>query len=207
MINLTSKTIRLTFITLTIIAFILSAGCVGYLKNPIKSTPTPAPTVTATPSPEPTKKPVNETVERHYQYIEKFYAGIEKFNRGIDFIYKSQSYANDMDWNNASSYALKARDSMEDAKVLFKDMEQYALNDNELRLSQKWYETADHSSVCYGYHSDAYIEHEFQDSKETPNYIKFNYYVEQANHYNSLAQQSRMQAEELQSGVNTTIYV
>jgi hypothetical protein len=193
---------------IALIPLIFTSGCIEYWKDQfVTSIPTPTPVTTITPTPTitPTSKPINDTIEKKYLFVEKFYAGIEEYNKGINAAMESQSMANASLWKNASEKVLIAKSHMEKSMAFFKEMEQYVTYKDELNLSQKWHETAEQTSKSYAFQSDAYIERAFQDSRPNPNYIKFNYYVEQANLYNSLAMASRMQAEKIQSGINMTL--
>lgn len=202
-INLISKTLRFCLPAILILCVMASAGCVRSNQGP-DATPTVQATATVTPVPTVTPAPVDPTVERQYQYIEYLYSGIEGHNRGIGKLRQAQMAANESDWKNASVIVLEAKQYMENAGADFKAMEPYAMYPDETNLSKKWYQTTEYAAKGYSFMSDAFLEREFQDSRDTPNYVKYNYYVEQANHYNDLSQQIRIEAEKLQNSINAT---
>lgn len=164
-------------------------------------TPTVVPTVSAVPGQVP-----NSTVEQQYKYTEKLQSGIDKYNAGILYMDEAQILAhNRSDWSNASSTMLKAKDRMDSAKADFQAMGNYSINHDEVLLSEKWTQTANYSAASMQYASLAYSEMASQLAAKGPggsvNPVKYNSYVQQANSYNTLAMQSRNEAEAIEKNL------
>ncbi|HMK46136.1 MAG TPA: hypothetical protein VK436_05875, partial [Methanocella sp.] len=67
-------------------------------------------------------------------------------------------------------------------------------------------EAAGYASTSLQYASEAYTERAYQDSRGAqPNYVKYNSYVQQSSYYNSLAMQSRNDAESIEKNLTFVI--
>lgn len=208
------KALKITTAALILVVIVALSGCT-VLKEQFVKPPSPTATTVPVPSKTPTVAPVvsavpgttiNSTVERQYQYTGKLQSGIDKYNAGIMYMADAQELAhNKSDWSNASSMMETARDRMDRAKADFKAMENLSLNQDEVLLSKAWADTADYSSTSVGYASQAYKEMAYQLSVTGPggsiNPVKYNGYVKEANNYNSLAMQSRNEAEALEKNL------
>lgn len=197
---------------LFLIIIVALSGCT--VLQPQSATPVPTATAAPMPSRTPTVAPLatpvpgsasNSTVEQQYKYTEKLQSGIDKYNAGILYMADAQSQAhNQSDWSNASRTMLKAKDRMDGAKADFQAMGNYSINSDEVLLSQKWTQTADYSSTSMQYASQAYAEMADQLATHgagNVNPVKYNSYVQQANSYNSLALQSRNEAEAIEKNL------
>jgi hypothetical protein len=187
-------------ITVIVVAMIV-AGC------STTSTPTPTPTPSATPTPVPTvtTTPANETLENTYQLVEQYAAGIEKYNIGVGFVKTAQSLFNESDYMNASSYMDKAADKMDAAMVNFESMLWYTTTSQQTLLSQKWTYAADLYGKSYRNASLAYKEYANEHSRPTPNYVKYQYYIQLAQQYNDQATEIRKQAETIGNGMTFVV--
>lgn len=187
-----------------IAAVLAGAGCTSPQGTATPS-PTPAPTATPAPTPTPTATPVpgNQTLERQYQYVERFNSGVDHYNSGIALMKDANNTAVAGDHVNASRIMLQAKDRMDAATEEFKAMKQYAGTPTETSFSEKWAEVAGYESMSAQNASEAFAE--YANEKNRPqgsqNLVKYNYYVQQANHYGSLATESRRQADALQSTI------
>jgi hypothetical protein len=183
-------------ITVIVVAMIV-AGCTTTstpTPTPVP-TPTPAPSATPTPVPTATPVPANQTVENTYQFVERYAVGIENHNNGVGFVKTAQNLFNESDYTNASSYMDKAADRMDAAKANFESMLWYASTSEQTLLSQKWTEAADLYAKSYRNASLAYKENAYESTKQTPNYVKVNYYMQLAQQYNDQATEVRKEAE------------
>lgn len=205
-----SKALKITTAALFLVIIVALSGCTVLKEQfqkpvptattaPVPSkTPTVVPTVTAVPGPA-----TNSTVEQQYKYTEKLQAGIDKYNAGILYMGDAQKLAhNQSDWINASSTMLKGKERMEAAKADFQTMGNFSINHDEVLLSEKWVQTANYSAASMEYASLAYSEMASQLATKGPgniNPVKYNSYVKEANYYNSLAMQSRNEAEAIES--------
>jgi hypothetical protein len=179
-----------------IMAVLAIAGCTSPQGT---ATPSPAPAPTATPSPAVTPVPGNQTVEREYQYMERFYSGIDHYNSGITLMREANNTSVTGDYTNASKQMLVAKDRMDAASQDFLAMKQYAGSSTEISLSEKWAEVSGYESMSFQNASDAFAEYASEHSRPNPNLIRYNNYIAQANHYSSLASESRKQADALQN--------
>jgi hypothetical protein len=181
-------------ITVIVVAMIM-AGCTTTSTLTPVSTPTPAPSATPTPLPTATPVPANQTVEKTYQLVERYAAGIENHNDGVGFVKTAQNLFNESDYSNASSYMDRAADKMDAAKVNFESMLWYASSPQQTLLSQKWTEAADLYAKSYRNASLAYKEYASEHNRPTPNYVKYQYYIQLAQQYNDQATAIRKEAE------------
>jgi hypothetical protein len=191
------KSFRFTtaiFAVMMITAVLAIAGCTSPQGT---ATPSPVPS----PVPSPTPVPGNQIVEREYQYVERFYSGIDHYNSGIELMRAANNTSVSGDYTNASRQMLLAKDRMDAASEDFRAMKHYAGSSTETSLSDKWVEIADYESMSFQNASDAFSEYAFQMTrpKELQNLLRYNNYVEQANHYSALALEVRKQADALQS--------
>jgi hypothetical protein len=176
---------------------VLSAGCVGFLRDSYKDvvttlTPTPTAPVTVTPV------PINQTIERQYMFADKLYTGLEYYNDGIRAMTESKNSSERSDWSNATLQAGMAKMYMEQARVSFIGMKPYAITPEELNLTEKWNETAYYEGIACDYMNQSYAEWVFQASRTPQNLIKYNDFVRQANYYIGLAKASKAEAEALE---------
>ena len=207
------KALKITTAALILVIMVALSGCT-VLKEQF-GTPIPTATTAPVPSKTPTVAPAvspvpgpttNSTVEQQYQYTGKLQSGLDKYNAGVLYMADAQEMAhNKSDWSNASRLMEQAKDRMDSAKVDFKAMENLSVNQDEVLLSKAWADTADYSSTSVGYASQAYKEMAYQLSVTSPggtiNPVKYNSYVQEANKYNSLAMQSRNDAEGMEKNL------
>ncbi|OPY30238.1 MAG: hypothetical protein A4E28_00353 [Methanocella sp. PtaU1.Bin125] len=185
---------------IAIAAVLAVAGCASPTATPVPSpTATPAATPTATPVPTATPAPGNQTVERQYQYVERYNSGINNYNLGITYKMEANSTANAGNYTNASLIMLQAKDRMDAALADFLSMKQYAGSSTEISFSEKMAEVARYQSLSLQNASDAFIEYANETGRPNPNLVRYNSYIQQANHYNSLAVNSLREADALQS--------
>jgi hypothetical protein len=191
-------------LAITVIAVALVvAGCT----TTSTPTPTPAPTATPTPAPTVTATPINKTLENMYQLVEHFSAGIDVYNSGVGYADSGKNLINESDFVNASQYYKTAADRMTVASSDFQAMRPYAFTPQEISLSQRWAETADLYAMSYQNASLAYNEYASEQGKQTPNYVKYQYYVQIAQQYNDRAAESRQLAEALADSMTFTVPV
>lgn len=187
-----------TALTLSVLAAaMIVAGCAG-TGSP---TPTPAPSATPTPTPAPTISPV----DREYQYVERLQSGVDHYNSAVEFMRTGKNLTNASDYTNASRYMLMSSDRMGSASSDFVASLQFASSPQEISLSRKWAETANYSAMSYQNASDAYGEYAYQIARPTPNLVKYNYYVDQANYYSGLAAESRRQVDALLANITFVV--
>jgi len=191
-------------ITVIVVALIV-AGCTT--TSTPTPTPTPSPTATPTPAPTatPTPVPANQTAENTYQLVERYAAGIENHNNGIGFVKTAQDLFNESDYTNSSSYMDKAADKMDAAKVDFESMLWYASTSQQTLLSQKWTEASDLYAKSYRNASLAYKEYASEYNRPTPNYVKYEYYIQLAQQYNDQATVIRKEAETIGNSITFVV--
>jgi|GEM_PF-5894157 len=186
------KFTKLLFMAVLILV-VLNAGCVGFWRDSYKDlTSTPGPSATVQPSV--TSMPVNQTIERQYLYVDKLDSALDNYNNGIAALNESKRASQASDWTNASLDIQAAQTFMEQARNDFIGMRAYAATSNEMNLSNKWNDTTYFYMQAFYYANLSYQESAYQAGRSTPNYIKQNYYVQQANFYSQLAQESREEA-------------
>ncbi|WP_174591101.1 hypothetical protein [Methanocella conradii] len=181
-----------------LVATVLSAGCVGLIRDTYKSlvsTPTPTSSLPITLTPI----PINQAIERQYMFAEKLNSGLEHYNSGIMAMNRSRELADQHDWSNASIEIGMAKAYMEQARASFLDMKRYAFTADEANLSEKWNQTAYYEAKAFEFVNLSYQEDAYQSSRgDEANYIRYNYYVSQANYYLGLAKACKAEAEELE---------
>lgn len=131
-------------------------------------------------------------------YAEKINLGIDNYNLAINALNQSKLAADRSDWTNASLKVQDARDYMEQARQNFQDMKAYAQTPDEVNLSEKWNETAYNYEQAFDYVNASIQENAYQATRSTPNYVKVNYYVQQANFYINQAKSTKAEAEQLE---------
>jgi hypothetical protein len=195
-----SKLMALILAVSAVTVAMLVAGCTT-------PTPTPAPTATPSPSPSPSPAPTMSPVDREYQFVERLSVGINDYNTGVGFVTTAKNLFNQSDYTNASQYMKMAGDRMDVAKGDFTAMRTYASTLQEVNLSNKWMETAELYSKSYHNASEAYSEYGYQMSRpaENRNYVKYDYYVQQANYYNAVADESRKQADAILKAITFVV--
>lgn len=190
------KFTKLLFVALLVV-IVSSAGCVGFWRDAYKSL-NPAPVPSATTSPVEASAPVNQTIERQYMYADMLNSGLAAYNNGIIALNQSKDASNRSDWSNASIDVLNAEAYMKQASDAFLGMRQYAATPYEVNLSAKWNDTAYYYIQTFEYANLSYNEQAYQASRVLPNYVKLNYYIQQANFYSALASKSREEAIDLE---------
>jgi hypothetical protein len=195
---------RLMAFALTIAVIVIAMIVAGCTTTGTPA-PTQAPSATPTPVPPATPTPANQTVDKTYQLVERYAAGIDDYNTGVGFVNTSMSLFNASDYANASSYMDMAADKMAAAKTEFEAMLWYASTSQETLLSQTWTDTADLYGKSYQNASLAYKEYAYEHTRPTPNYVKYEYYIQLAQHYNDLAADSRKQAEAIGNGMTFVV--
>ncbi len=185
-------------LTAIIVALLLTSGCVGLIRDTYKSltsTPTPVPSLPAAQTP----LPINQAIERQYMFVEKLNSGLEHYNSGIMAMNRSRELADQHDWSNATIQIEMAIEYMGQARSSFIDMKRYAFTADEANLSEKWNQTAYYEAKAFEFVNLSYQEDAYQSSRGSEaNYIKYNYYVSQANYYIGLAKSCKEEAEELE---------
>jgi hypothetical protein len=189
---------------MTIVAVLAIAGCTSP-RPTATPTPTPAPTPSPTATPTPTPVPGNQTAEKQYQYVERFYSGIEHYNAGISLMRDANNTSVSGDYTNASQKMQLARDRMDAATQDFTAMRQYASTPTEITLGERWAEASDYESMSFQNASDAFAEYAREKDRPTPNLVKYNYYIAEANRYSAMALESRKQADALQATMTFTV--
>lgn len=190
------KLTKLLFVALLVL-IVFSAGCVGFCRDSYHNfISTPVPPVTLQPTV--TVTPLNQTIDRQYMYADKLNTALEYYNNGITSMNESKKAADRLDWTNATIDIQSAKANMEQARSEFAGMKQYAATPNEINLSAKWNETAYYYLLAFDYINQSYQENAYQDTRSSPNYIKLNYYIGQANYYIGLARNSMQEAIDLE---------
>ena len=87
---------------------------------------------------------------------------------------------------------------MGQARGEFLGMKQYAATPNEISLADKWNETVYDYLQAFDYMNQSFQENAYQSGRSSPNYVKANYYVGQANSYILLARSSMQEAISLE---------
>jgi len=192
------KFARLLLLALLILAA-MNAGCIGFIRDTYKTymaTPVPSPTL----MPTATSTPINRTIEWQYMYTEKFRSGIGHFNDAIRAFNASRMAADRSSWANATQEIGLAKIYMEQARVDFLDMKPYGGTPEEIMMSEKWNETAYFEILAFDFANFSYQEGAYQATRSfaEQNPVRYNYYVDQANVYLSIARQSKAEAEELE---------
>lgn len=191
-------------ITVMAVALVV-AGCTT--TSTPTPTPTQAPTATPTPAPTVTATPINTTLENMYQLVEHYSTGIEVYNSGVGYANSGKNLINASDFVNASQYYKTAGDRMAAASSGFQAMLPYASTPQEISLSQRWTEAADLYAKSYQNASLAYNEYASEQGRQTPNYVKYQYYVQLAQQYNDQAAEIRQLAEALGDTMTFTVPV
>lgn len=191
------KFARLLLVALLVI-IVLSSGCVGFVRDTYRNvvSPTPSATVPATSTPI----PINQSIERQYNYADRLNAGLMNYNNAIVTANESRIAYESANWETATTEITQAKAYMEQARTAFNSMKAFASTADETALSEKWNETAYYETQAFEYMNLSYQEARYQASRTfaEQNPIKYNYYVGQANYYISLAKQSRSEAEALE---------
>jgi hypothetical protein len=181
-----------------LVALVLASGCVGLIRDTYKSltsTPTPMPSPQAVQTPV----PISQAIERQYMFVEKLNSGLEHYNSGIRAMNRSRELADQHDWSNATLEIGMAKEHMEQARSSFMDMKRYAYTADEANLSEKWNQTAYYEAKAFEFVNLSYQEDAYQTSRGSEaNYIRYNYYVSQANYYIGLAKACKEEAEALE---------
>jgi hypothetical protein len=193
------KLTRLLFVSLIVIV-VMNAGCVGFVRSTYQSlVSTPTPTPVSVTQPTPTLTPVNQTVQMEYLFMENMNTGLSSYNNGIIAMNDSRNASERKDWSNASSDIWFAKSYMDQAQQAFNSMVQYASTQDEVSLSNEWNATAYYYSMAFGFVNQSYTEGAYQENRSSPNYVMYNYYVEQANNYITQAVNSREEAIALEN--------
>lgn len=192
------KFARLLLVALLVL-IVLNSGCVGLIRDAYQNivSPTPSASVTTTP----TAIPINQSIERQYNYADRLNAGLQNYNNGIIIADQSRKEYESADWDNATADIGHAKTYMDQARMAFMSMKAFAATADETTLSDKWNETAYYEMQAFDYMNMSYQEGRYQASRTfaEQNPIKYNYYVSQANYYISLAKSSRTEAETLEN--------
>ncbi len=188
---------RLLLVALLVL-IVLSSGCVGLVRDTYKNivSPSPSATVQATTTPI----PINQSIERQYNYADRLNAGLMNYNNGIIAANDSRVAYESAKWDTATTEITQAKAYMEQARTAFNSMKAFAATPDEMSLAEKWNETAYYETQAFENMNLSYQEAKYQASRTfaEQNPIKYNYYVGQANYYISLAKQSRSLAEAIE---------
>ncbi len=191
------KYARLLLVAL-LVFIVLSSGCVGLVRDTYKNivSPTPSATTPATT----TAIPINQSIERQYNYADRLNAGLINYNNAIVTANESRIAYESANWDTATAEITQAKAYMEQARTAFLSMKAFAATGDETALAEKWNETAYYETQAFEYMNLSYQEARYQASRTfaEQNPIKYNYYVGQANYYISLAKQSRHDAEAIE---------
>jgi hypothetical protein len=191
------KYARLLLVALLVL-IVLSSGCVGFMRDTYKNIVSPSPSATAPATSTPI--PINQSIERQYNYADRLNAGLINYNNAIVTANESRIAYESASWETATTEITQAKVYMEQARMAFLSMKAFAATADETSLAEKWNETAYYETQAFEFMNQSYQEARYQASRTfaEQNPIKYNYYVGQANYYISLAKQSRSEAEALE---------
>ena len=190
------KIARLLLVALLIL-IVANAGCIGFIRDAYKNVVSPSPAATGPVTVTPI--PINQSIERQYNYADRLNSGLNSYNNAIITWNQSRKDYESANWANATANIGQATALMEQARNAFLSMKAFAATSDETALADKWNETAYYDIQAFDFVNQSYQEGQYQASRTfaEQNPIKYNYYVGQANYYISLAKESRAQALDL----------
>ena len=190
------KFTRLLLVALLIL-IVANSGCVGFIRDTYKNIVSPTPSVTVPAAATPI--PINQSIERQYDYADRLNAGLISYNNAIITWNQSRKDYESANFTSATANIGQATVLMQQAQNAFLSMKAFAATPDETAVADKWNETAYYDIQAFGYVNQSYQEGQYQASRTfaEQNPIKYNYYVGQANYYISLAKDSKAQAVDL----------
>ena len=190
------KFARLLLVALLIL-IVANAGCIGFIRDTYKNVVSPSPAATAPVTVTPI--PINQSIERQYNYADRLNAGLNSYNNAIITWNQSRKDYESANFVNATANIGDAKALMQQARNAFLSMKAFAATSDETALAEKWNATAYYDIQAFDYVNQSYQEGQYQASRTfaEQNPIKYNYYVGQANYYISLAKESKAQAVDL----------
>ena len=192
------KYARLLLVALLLIV-VVNSGCVGFIRDTYQNVVSPSPGATGPVTVTPI--PINQSIERQYNYADRLNAGLMSYNNAIITWNQSRKDYESMNWANATANIGQSTALMQQARTAFLSMKSFAATPDETALAEKWNETAYYDVQAFDYVNQSYQEGQYQASRSfaEQNPIKYNYYVGQANYYITLAKASKAEAENLEN--------
>jgi len=123
------------FYWLALLVFIvLSSGCVGLVRDTYKNIVSPAPSATAPATT--TAIPINQSIERQYNYADRLNAGLMNYNNAIVMANDSQAAYESANWETATADITQAKAYMGQARTAFQSMKAFAATGDETALAE-----------------------------------------------------------------------